>query len=449
MSGGLADIFSGGADSNAANDLEAALTNLQGIGVPSAASLTLPQLAQYVQAGILTPDQAQAYTVNQNALQGVTADNSGLSTELSTIGQLQDIVNAGGNDPEEQANIQSILNTLGTTEAGNNAAILRNNAATGTSNSGFTEAEQLANNSNEAGTANSNALNAAADAEARNLSALSSEGTLGGAVQGQEYSAAASTANAQNAIDQFNAEQKQQVGNLNTTEANTAQAANIAAAQQVENANVQSQQLQEESVPEAQQQAYEDALAKASGETGIAEAQANQATQTGQQNAGILGGLIGTAGTVTAAEMSGDPYAALASALAQQQNSTPNTNVNTDTPPPVNQVATGGRIMPHGIERPKQPALNMKAGGPVPGRAVVPGDSPANDTQLAKLSPGEIVLPRSVTQSGPGAGQVAPDPNKVMSFLKSLPKPQSRPSIHPRAVLDTLRGLSMHHAGAS
>ena len=41
----------------------------------------------------------------------------------------------------------------------------------------------------------------------------------------------------------------------------------------------------------------------------------------------------------------------------------------------------------------------LKAGGHVPGQANVTGDSLQNDTVHAMLSPGEIVLPRSVTQS--------------------------------------------------
>jgi len=46
-------------------------------------------------------------------------------------------------------------------------------------------------------------------------------------------------------------------------------------------------------------------------------------------------------------------------------------------------------------------ALDMKVGGHVPGKAVVGGakDSYSNDIVDAKLSPGEIVLPRSVTKS--------------------------------------------------
>lgn len=39
--------------------------------------------------------------------------------------------------------------------------------------------------------------------------------------------------------------------------------------------------------------------------------------------------------------------------------------------------------------------FGLADGGTVPGRANVPGDSPTNDTVSAKLSPGEIVIPRS------------------------------------------------------
>jgi hypothetical protein len=38
-------------------------------------------------------------------------------------------------------------------------------------------------------------------------------------------------------------------------------------------------------------------------------------------------------------------------------------------------------------------------GGPVPGQAVVDGDSPKNDNVHVMLSPGEIVIPRSASKS--------------------------------------------------
>jgi hypothetical protein len=53
---------------------------------------------------------------------------------------------------------------------------------------------------------------------------------------------------------------------------------------------------------------------------------------------------------------------------------------------------------------------DFKAGGHVPGTAQVKGDSPKNDTVKAKLSPGEIVLPRTVVHSK--------DPDAIMNFVR-------------------------------
>jgi hypothetical protein len=48
-----------------------------------------------------------------------------------------------------------------------------------------------------------------------------------------------------------------------------------------------------------------------------------------------------------------------------------------------------------------------KDGGKVPGKAKMAGDHPANDTVAAKLSPGEVVIPRSVMESDDPAGNAA------------------------------------------
>lgn len=52
----------------------------------------------------------------------------------------------------------------------------------------------------------------------------------------------------------------------------------------------------------------------------------------------------------------------------------------------------------------------MKSGGKVPGKAQVPGNSFKNDTVSAKLSPGEIVVPRSA----------ASDPEKAAAFARAV-----------------------------
>ena len=70
--------------------------------------------------------------------------------------------------------------------------------------------------------------------------------------------------------------------------------------------------------------------------------------------------------------------------------------------------AQGGQVPGGGQSWLAQAAMQMQGGGMVPGRAQVAGDSPRNDTVPAALSPGEIVLPRSVAQH-PDAAQAAYD----------------------------------------
>jgi hypothetical protein len=57
--------------------------------------------------------------------------------------------------------------------------------------------------------------------------------------------------------------------------------------------------------------------------------------------------------------------------------------------------------------------VDATPGGKVPGRAVVGGDSEKNDIQPALLSPGEVVIPRSIAQ-GPNA------PDKAAEFIKQI-----------------------------
>ncbi len=67
--------------------------------------------------------------------------------------------------------------------------------------------------------------------------------------------------------------------------------------------------------------------------------------------------------------------------------------------------AQGGEVHDHSI--------CMKLGGTVPGTPKVAGDSTKNDTIPAKLSPHEIVLPRSVAQA-PNA------PAKAAQFVQGV-----------------------------
>lgn len=59
------------------------------------------------------------------------------------------------------------------------------------------------------------------------------------------------------------------------------------------------------------------------------------------------------------------------------------------------------------------PLLAAKSGGKIPGKAAVKGNSYKNDTVPALVSPGEVVLPRSVTQAKDA-------PSKAAEFMKHI-----------------------------
>lgn len=98
---------------------------------------------------------------------------------------------------------------------------------------------------------------------------------------------------------------------------------------------------------------------------------ANQENQRGMQGVQIgsqlLGGLLGDAGAATMP--SGKAHGGMIG------------------------YAVGGPVSNVG-----RAMMNMQSGGNVPGQAQVAGDSQRNDTVPAMLSPGEVVIPRSVMQ---------------------------------------------------
>lgn len=69
-------------------------------------------------------------------------------------------------------------------------------------------------------------------------------------------------------------------------------------------------------------------------------------------------------------------------------------------------MANGGEVQPRQLNlNIGAHMMNMMSGGHVPGKAAVAGDSPQNDTVPAMLSPGEVVIPRSVMNGkDPAAG---------------------------------------------
>lgn len=121
--------------------------------------------------------------------------------------------------------------------------------------------------------------------------------------------------------------------------------------------------------------------------------QAGLAQGAQKQQGGLLGSIAGAAA----------PLAGLIGSAFTGGASAPITNVATQAPELAGMFKAQGGM----IEGPQSRAAQFLKGGFVPGKAAVEGNSLKNDKVKAMLSPGEIVLPRTVTKSKDPAGNAA------------------------------------------
>lgn len=120
--------------------------------------------------------------------------------------------------------------------------------------------------------------------------------------------------------------------------------------------------------------------------------QANAQIQAGNQQAqlGLLSGVGGAAVSQASPSMGSGLMAAFSDGGMAGYSSGGEMNEKLH---PRAKYAEGGPVSKLGKHM-----KNMKSGGHVDGQAQVKGDSPKNDTVPAMLSPGEVVIPRSVMQ---------------------------------------------------
>lgn len=420
--GGLEDLI--GINRTAGNkEIQAAIDALQSVNVPNLAELTLPQLQQYVKAGVLTPAQYQAIAVNPDVYRQTiqqTQDLTGKNAQSAALQQLGNIVQQGGSTEINRANLLNNLNQTNQAMQAARQGIEQNAQERGVAGGGLEFIDKLMNEQSNAQNANLGATNAAANNAQLALQALANQGTLGSTMQGQSNALAQAQAEAARQIAEYNSQLQSQANQYNVQNANAAQAANLENAQNIANANTglaNQRTMYNAALPET---IFQNQMQKAGGLAGQYGNMANLEQQHAQNQNQFIGNLIGTGAKL------GTAYATGGASLAAP-GGMPGTNASdyTNLPNPgptgsnpydytklkyahggmVNCYAQGGEVHDHSI--------CMMAGGGVAGDAPVDGDSEQNDIVDAKLSPGEIVLPRSVSQT--------PDaPEKAAQFVSQV-----------------------------
>ena len=407
----LLDTITGGADQNAAGDLANTLAQIQAIQTPTAQQLQLSPLAQFESTGQLTPAQMEAAQAGPSAFNSENLSAVPMSAMQQALAQEQEIASSNGMTPQEQAQIAEAEQSVNENTAGQRGSIAQQFAGEGVPQSLIAAALENGTVGQNAETANMDALQAQAGAANNALTALSNEGSLAGVMNQQQDTQANTVAAAQNALNEFNTANTQQAAATNTANQMAANTYDTENQQNIENQNVTGEhQVQVQNQVTAPETAAQLALQKGQELAGVGEAQAGQQTQEGQQAAGLFGGLLGAGATLGAGAMApGVTVVAPAAASGAVA------------------AAEGGEIPP----QPTVPATNFLRGGPVPGRAPMPGNNPKNDVVPAKLSPGEFVVPRTA-MANPA----------IRSFLaKNVPTPRP-PAPHPSDIASVMRALT-------
>ena len=433
--GGITDFLTGGANSQAEEALNQALQAYDGVNAPSVKDLTLPELQQFVQAGVLTPEQAVAALQQTNAYNNINVDPTARQASIDALTKLQSIGDNNGMDDTERAKLAQIQSQENQTLQSQRGSIMDQMDQRGIPSSLMGVQQQLAAAGQDAEQAHQDALTANADASTRALQALEASGSLGNTISQEQFSEQAQKAAAQNAIDQWNAANQTTV-NLNNAAARTnANAANLSNAQNIANTNTQNANSRTAYNTNLPQQVYADQMAKANAIAGVHAAQSNQYTGVGQQNAAVAGGIAnflapqpftaqGAGSTMAGGGASaggGAPAGAMPAAGGAGAS-----------------MAGGSAGGGAGAGAAADAVMLAAHGGEVPGIPKMPGDSPKNDTQPALLSPGEIVIPRTA----------AHDPRTALSFIKHLHRQTAQSPIHPDDLKSLMHAMtSMRYGG--
>lgn len=379
------DSFTGGKNGEATEAQQNALAGLMSVGVPDASELSLPELEKYAVAQNMTPAQMQAFLQQSNALDTPVADQTGTDAQKAALARLAETASQGEHGDATMRAQEAQINQDAARElAGQRGAIDQQAQARGVPLGLLQAALSQQNAGQGAQNAHMAALNAQSNNYQTALNALAQQGQLGSSLQGQQNTQANAVGNAANAMQQFNAANQQNASANNAGFQQAANSQNTQNANQTAAANTGLANQRTQYNANVPQTVFQDQLAK---QTGVANQQnnaANTATQQGQQNAGMYSGLLGTAGTVVGGMYGGPAGAAAGGAAGNYLGS-----------------QMGHDTSSSDYQRNAQANQPYAHGGMVHGKAPMPGDSPMNDTVNAKLSPGEVVIPRSMVQSHP------------------------------------------------
>lgn len=400
----------------AAQAYQQAMAQLQSVPVPDPETLKV-NMQQLVQQGIVAPQDAEAVLVQHNAYDDANGSDEARGAQLSALHDLQDKADNGGLTDTDRAAIQANLDQTANTERGQNQAITQDARRRGISGSGLELAQKLIAQQSSADQAGRRGMDIAALAEQARSQALTDAANLGGKIEDQTFGEQAQKAAAANQIAQYNATNQQQVTLQNIAARNAAQAANLAEKQRVADTNTQTENANRVRNSDLIQQNYQNKLDKAKAVANLAvgqgSAQQSHDNAMNQYNGNLTGGILKTIGDLGTSYLTNNKTTTQPVVNNKPIDTSSNSFLTNDAEErkKVLGYAHGGRVKCY------------DEGGIVDGEAGYPGDDERNDTVLAKVSPGEGIIPRTKMDELDSQGI------DVDAMLNDAPRTAQKPSV--------------------
>lgn len=298
--GAITDFVSGGAFGQAKDAAGGGLEAYNNVKLPTAEELQY-HLSQLVNNGQMTPEQAQTILADPSQMSSITLDPRLKQAQMEALSSLQDIGQNKGLTDMDRAQLSQIQGQEQTAARGAREAILQNAAQRGVGGSGMELLAQLQNAQDSATRQSARDTSVAGMAQQRALQALQGAGQLGGQIGQQEFGQQAQIAAANDAINQFNAANRNKTNMFNVQNANEAQKYNLQKELDVNKLNTDIKNQQAQANAGAIQQATQNQLAKAGGLAGASNNIAQADMARGQANTNMFGSILGAGATLGSA----------------------------------------------------------------------------------------------------------------------------------------------------
>lgn len=272
--GGLAGGVGGmmGADAAAKKEKEAQrareriLAMYSGIELPDIDQQRLA-LEDYQSAGTLTPEMEAALNVGPTSMEGIAVDPRLQQNQMDALAQVAQIADQGVSDADK-ATLELIRRQAAGEAQAKSGQILQQMQARGQGGSGAELIAQLQNAQSSADRMNQQALEEARMMQQARMAALQQQGNMAGTIRGQDYSEQSDLAKAKDAINAFNVQNRQNVGQRNVSSKNQAQQSNIANQQAVMNQNTGTHNTQQQYNRELLDKQYQNQMQMAAAKAG-------------------------------------------------------------------------------------------------------------------------------------------------------------------------------------